>query len=48
MVQPARLGFGSRLIQHSIAKDLGGEVRMEYLPQGLKGRLSFPLMEQQA
>ncbi|HEX5280937.1 MAG TPA: HWE histidine kinase domain-containing protein [Micropepsaceae bacterium] len=40
---PTRRGFGSRLIEHSIRKDLAGEAELQYLPAGLQCRLAFPL-----
>lgn len=32
---PARRGFGSRLIERSLAHDLGGSARLEFRPEGL-------------
>jgi two-component sensor histidine kinase len=32
---PTRRGFGTRLITKGVARDLDGEVRLEYLPQGV-------------
>jgi PAS domain S-box-containing protein len=32
---PSRRGFGSRLIERSLAHDLGGKVSIEYLPTGV-------------
>ena len=32
---PERRGFGSRLIERSLASDLGGEARMDFAPTGL-------------
>lgn len=40
---PVRRGFGSRLIQEGLARELNGKVRMDYLPEGLVCELSFPL-----
>jgi len=40
---PVRRGFGSRLIQEGLARELRGEVRMEYLPGGLRCELRFRL-----
>jgi two-component sensor histidine kinase/integral membrane sensor domain MASE1 len=40
---PLRRGFGSRLIQEGLARELNGEVRMDYLPEGLRCELSFQL-----
>jgi two-component sensor histidine kinase len=43
VVPPRRRGFGSRLIEGSIAGTLAGSVTMDYLAEGLVARLSFPL-----
>jgi PAS domain S-box-containing protein len=40
---PARKGFGSRLIERSLAQDLNGEVRIEYAPTGLNCSVEAPL-----
>ena len=40
---PVRRGFGSRLIQEGLARELNGEVTMDYLPEGLRCELSFQL-----
>jgi PAS domain S-box-containing protein len=40
---PTRKGFGSRLIERSLAQDLGGEVRIEYAPTGLVCAVEAPL-----
>src|SRR4051812_14638841 len=32
---PQRRGFGSRLIERSLAQDLGGEVRIDFAPTGV-------------
>jgi two-component sensor histidine kinase len=39
---PKRKGFGSRLIEGSIAGTLGGSVSIDYDPAGIVARLSFP------
>lgn len=36
-------GFGSRVIERSITKDLGGEVQIDFDPTGLQYRSQFPL-----
>ena len=41
--QPARRGFGSRLIERSFAAEVGGEVRFTYALTGLVCRLEAPL-----
>ena len=40
---PSRKGFGSRLIERSLAHDLNGEVRIEYAPTGLVCSVEAPL-----
>jgi two-component sensor histidine kinase len=40
---PTRRGFGSRLIERSISKDLEGTAELRFLPSGLQCNLSFPL-----
>ena len=35
VVPPRRKGFGSRLIERGLAQELGGEVKIEYQPQGV-------------
>jgi signal transduction histidine kinase/DNA-binding response OmpR family regulator len=35
VVPPRRKGFGSRLIERGLAQELGGEVKIEYEPQGV-------------
>ena len=35
VVPPLRRGFGSRLIERSLAADLGGEAHLDYRPAGL-------------
>jgi PAS domain S-box-containing protein len=40
---PQRRGFGSRLIERSLAGDLGGRVELDYRPEGLLCTLDAPL-----
>lgn len=40
---PTRTGFGTRLIERSLANDLGGEARILYLPAGVVAQMSTPL-----
>ena len=40
---PSRKGFGSRLIERSLAHDLAAEVRIEYAPTGLVCSVEAPL-----
>lgn len=43
VVQPERRGFGSRLIEGSIAAELGGSARLAYQPDGLRCEIVIPL-----
>ena len=43
VLPPRRRGFGSRLIEGSVAGTLGGSVKIEYDPGGIIARLSFPI-----
>jgi PAS domain S-box-containing protein len=40
---PSRTGFGTRLIERSLAHDLGGEARIEYLREGVQAFIRAPL-----
>jgi PAS domain S-box-containing protein len=40
---PARRGFGTRLIERSLAQDLGGDVRIEFAPNGVVCTVAAPL-----
>lgn len=40
---PVQKGFGSRLIEQAVSYQLGGSVEMDYAPEGLTCRISFPL-----
>jgi two-component sensor histidine kinase len=41
--KPARRGFGTRLIERSLAHDLDGEVRIEFAPTGVLCSVDAPL-----
>ncbi|MFC5086574.1 PAS domain-containing sensor histidine kinase [Microvirga arabica] len=43
VTRPTRKGFGSRLIERSLAHDLNGEVGIEYAPTGLICSVEAPL-----
>jgi two-component sensor histidine kinase len=43
IVAPSAKGFGSVLAERSIADQLGGKVEYDWLPSGLKLRISIPL-----
>jgi len=40
---PEREGFGRRMLEKGIARELSGEVELDYPPSGLVCRMSFPL-----
>ena len=40
---PSRSGFGSRLVQRSLAAELGGEVSLDFPPQGARCKIIAPL-----
>ncbi len=40
---PSRRGFGSRLIERSLAQDLGGEVKIEFARTGVVCSLDAPI-----
>lgn len=40
---PQRRGFGSKLIEGSIAAELGGQVRIDFVPEGLRCEIVIPL-----
>jgi two-component sensor histidine kinase len=39
---PVRKGFGTRLIQEGLARELGGEARIDHLTEGVRCEISFP------
>lgn len=41
--RPAERGFGSRLIEQGVAKELGGEAQIMFEPEGVQFRLRAPL-----
>jgi two-component sensor histidine kinase len=46
--QPSRTGFGSRLLQQGIARDLDGETHLDFTVEGLGCRMLVSLSEAQA
>jgi two-component sensor histidine kinase len=40
---PARRGFGTRLIERSLAEDLNGEVRIDFASTGVVCTVDAPL-----
>lgn len=43
---PARKGFGSRLLERNLARELGGPTVIEFLPAGVICRISLPVEQQ--
>ncbi len=44
VVPPSRRGFGSRLVERSLAQDLGGEVKIDFAPTGVVCTVNAPLI----
>ena len=45
VVSPTRTGFGTRLIERGLARELNGEARLSFEPAGLVCTLDLPLSE---
>ena len=45
VTEPTRTGFGTRLIQRSLAQELGGEVEVRYAPMGVACLIDVPLTD---
>ncbi len=45
VTEPTRTGFGTRLIQRSLARELGGEVEVRYAPTGVVCLIDVPLAD---
>jgi two-component sensor histidine kinase len=43
VAQPTRRGFGSRLLEEGIDRELGGRTRVTYAPDGVRCEISTPL-----
>jgi PAS domain S-box-containing protein len=43
--EPMRRGFGSRLIERALARDIGGDVRLTFAPEGLSCLIAAPANE---
>ena len=43
VIPPEREGFGKRMLEKGIARELGGEVTLDYVPSGLVCQMNFPL-----
>jgi two-component sensor histidine kinase len=48
VAKPSRMGFGSRLIQSGIARDLGGSAKLEFEPGGVIFVLRAPISDRLA
>jgi PAS domain S-box-containing protein len=47
VASPLHKGFGSRLIERQLTRELGGSARMDFAPSGLICRIEFPLPVEQ-
>ncbi len=45
VVPPTRQGFGSRLIEHALSRDLDGKTRLEFAPEGVRCSIMAALAE---
>ena len=43
VIEPSRRGFGSRLIERGLTREMGGEARMDFLPAGLRCHIVLPV-----
>ncbi|HEX5378868.1 MAG TPA: histidine kinase, partial [Phenylobacterium sp.] len=43
VAKPDRRGFGSQLIEQGLAREMGGEARLNFLPRGLWCQMRLPL-----
>lgn len=43
VAEPRRRGFGSRLIERGLTREMGGEARMDFLPAGLRCHIRLPI-----
>jgi two-component sensor histidine kinase len=41
--KPERIGFGTRLMERAITRELGGTAHMEFDPAGVRAHIGFPL-----
>jgi two-component sensor histidine kinase len=40
---PKALGFGGKLVEHSVVRQLGGELTYDWRPEGVRADLTIPL-----
>jgi two-component sensor histidine kinase len=43
VTKPERQGFGSKLIQRGLAQQLGGEIKLDFAPAGIRCVITFPI-----
>ncbi|WP_160195492.1 HWE histidine kinase domain-containing protein [Microvirga sp. BSC39] len=41
--EPERQGFGTKLIQRGLAQQLGGEIKLDFAPSGVRCVITFPI-----
>ncbi len=46
ILRPTRRGFGSRLLEQVLGRDLGGEIQVEFRPEGLVCSITVPLQKE--
>jgi two-component sensor histidine kinase len=43
VMRPKRQGFGTKLIQRGLAQQLGGEIKLDFHPDGIRCVITFPI-----
>jgi PAS domain S-box-containing protein len=43
VVPPKRRGFGTRVIERCVERDLDGQIELDYDPAGLRAKMTFPM-----
>ncbi len=41
--KPERQGFGTKLIQRGLAQQLGGDIKLDFSPSGVRCVITFPI-----
>lgn len=48
VLTPSRTGFGTRMLERGLARELNGAVRIDYLPEGARCTIKAPLPQSSA
>jgi len=48
VVAPGRRGFGTRMIERTLASEFGGQVELEFRPEGVRCTVLAPIPAQDA